>query len=92
MFFLGRFLPKDRLIQIELPKLNHASDAVDALGVIIDAVATGQITPNEASELSNLVGKYAQAINVADVELRLDNIEKKLQEVVSILQQKLSRI
>jgi hypothetical protein len=63
--FVERLLPKERPVQIDLPKLDLANDAVDALGTIIHAVGTGQITPNEASALSNLVAQYARAVNVA---------------------------
>jgi hypothetical protein len=87
--FVQPLLPKERAVQIDLPLLDQANDAVDTLGAIIHAVGTGQITPNEASALSTLVAQYARAINVADLELRLDNLEKKLQEIVSILEQKL---
>jgi hypothetical protein len=48
-FFLERILPRDRLIQIELPPMEHASDAAGLLGAIIVATERGQITPNEAA-------------------------------------------
>ena len=87
--FVPRFLPKERTVQIDLPRMEQANDAVDVLAAIVQAVATGQITPNEGSALANLVGQYARAINVADLELRLDKLEKKLDEIVSALQQEL---
>jgi hypothetical protein len=59
------------------------------LRAIIDAVATGQITPGEGSALASLVAAYARTINVADLELRMDNIEKKLEEIVFTLEEKL---
>jgi hypothetical protein len=89
--FVAPLLPKERTVQVDLPTLDQANDAVDALGAIIHAVGSGQITPHEASELSNLVAQYARAINVADLELRLDDVEKKLKEIVSMLEQKLKR-
>jgi hypothetical protein len=69
--------------------MDHASDAVDALGAIIEAVGTGRIAPSEASALASLVEAYARTINVADLELRLDNIERKLEETLFTLAEKL---
>jgi hypothetical protein len=79
--FVPRMLPKERAVLLDLPKLDQANDAVDVFAAIVQAVATGQITPNEGSALANLVAQYARAINVADLELRLDNLEKKLEEM-----------
>ena len=88
-FFLERILPKERSVCIDLPPMDRASDAVDVLATIIDAVATGRITPSEGSALASLVDAYVRTINVADLELRLDNIEKKLNENLSTMEDKL---
>lgn len=90
-FLLDRILPKERSVRVELPPIDYASDAVEALGTIIDAVGTGRIAPNEGSALANLVAVYARTINVADLELRLDNIEKKLEESLSTLKEELKK-
>ena len=88
-FLLDRILPKERSVRVDLPPMDRASDAVDVLGTIIDAVGTGRITPSEGSALASLVDAYARTINVADLELRLDNIEKKLNENLSTMEDKL---
>jgi hypothetical protein len=90
-FLLDRILPKERPVRVDLPPIDHASDAVDAVGAIIEAVATGQIAPGEASALASLVAAYARTINVADLELRMDNFEKKLEESVFTLEEKLKQ-
>jgi hypothetical protein len=90
-FLLDRILPKERSVRVDLPPIVFANDAVDALGAIIAAVATGRIAPGEASALASLVAAYARTINVADLELRMDNIEKKLEEFVFTLEEKLKR-
>ena len=87
--FASRFLPKERTVQIDLPRMDQANDAVDVLAAILQAVATGQITPNEGSALANLVGQYVRALNATDLELRLDNLEKQLEEIKSPLEQEL---
>jgi hypothetical protein len=88
-FLLDRILPKERPVVVELPPMDRAYDAVDALATIIDAVGTGRIAPSEGSALASLVDTYARTINVTDLELRLDNIEKKLNENLSTMEDKL---
>ena len=85
-FLLDRILPKERSVRVDLPPIYHASGAVDAVRAIIEAVATGQIAPNEGSALATLVATYARTINDAKVELRLDDIEKRQKEIQDALE------
>jgi hypothetical protein len=71
--------------------MDHSSDAVDALAAVIHAVGTGQIAPSEGSALATLVAAFARTINVADLELRLDNIEKKQKETLFMLEERLKQ-
>jgi hypothetical protein len=80
-FLLDRILPKERPVVVELPPMDRAYDAVDALATIIDAVGTGRIAPSEGSALASLVDAYARAINVADLELRLEAVERDLKNL-----------
>jgi hypothetical protein len=50
-FFLSRILPRERPIRINLPQMEFADDAVEALGSIVRAVSEGLISPGEASDL-----------------------------------------
>ena len=75
-FLLDRILPKERSVNVALPPLEHASDAIDAMGAIIEPVRTGQITANEAAALANLIAAYSRIIDVAELGERLDNIER----------------
>jgi hypothetical protein len=77
-FLLDRILPKERTVHVDLPVMERADDAVDALGAIINAVGTGQIAPSEAAAVATLVATYARAINVYELESRLDKIERDL--------------
>jgi hypothetical protein len=90
-FLLDRLLPRERSVQFDLPSINSASDAVDALRAIIAAVGNGQIAPNEAASLASLVAASARTINVAELELRLENLEKRAEENVIVLENKLKR-
>jgi hypothetical protein len=87
----GQILPKERSVRVDLPSMERASDAVDALRDIIGAVSSGQMSPNEGSGVVNLIAAYARIINVADLELRLDNVEKKLAETLFNFEAKLKQ-
>jgi hypothetical protein len=45
-FLLDRILPKERPVHVDLPVMERADDAVDALGAIVNTVGTGQIAPS----------------------------------------------
>jgi hypothetical protein len=79
-FLLDRILPKQRRIELELPEVKFASDAVDALGAVLDAVCSGEIEPREGAEVAMLLGLYSRAIDVADHEKRLEAIEATLEQ------------
>ena len=55
--------------------MHGAADAVHATVVIVQAVADGELTPSEAAELSHLVANCAKAIEVSDLEARMQRLE-----------------
>jgi hypothetical protein len=73
-----RFAParKDRPVYFELPKMQEAKDAVNASAAIVDAVATGELTPTEAAELCKVVDSYARTLQAVEFEERLSKLEK----------------
>jgi hypothetical protein len=77
-FFLSRMLPRERPIRIDLPQMEFADDAVEALGSIVRAVSEGLISPSEGADVANLVNSYARAIDMADVLKRLDALEGRI--------------
>jgi hypothetical protein len=77
-FFLSRILPRERPIRIDLPQMEFADDAVEALGSIVRAVSEGLISPSEGADVANLVNSYARAIDMADVLKRLDALEARI--------------
>jgi hypothetical protein len=75
-FLLSRFLPRERLITFEMPPMETADDAVEALGSVLRAVSEGEITPSEGAAVGALISSYSQAIDRADVVKRLDALEQ----------------
>jgi hypothetical protein len=82
-FLLDRLLPKERSVRIEIPEMQRADDAVDALGVIINAVADGRMAPSEGAGYAHLIDTYVRAINVHELEARLDKMERELKTLKS---------
>ena len=70
-FFLSRILPRERPIRIDLPQMEFADDAVEALGAIVRAISHGSITPSEGADLANVVNSYSRAIDNADLVKRV---------------------
>lgn len=77
-FFLGRILPRERTVSLDLPKLEFADDVVEATALITSAVAHGVISPSEGAALAAVVNANREAIDVADVVKRLDMLEAKV--------------
>jgi hypothetical protein len=69
---------RERPVAIELPAMTTAADAVAAMGAILQAIGVGDLGPQEAAGLANVVGSYLQAIATAQLEPRLDQIENAM--------------
>ena len=74
---MDRLLPvrRDRHVPFALPPLETASDAVKATAALVSAVAAGELTPAEAAELSKLVEGFSRAVDLHDVQTRLERLE-----------------
>lgn len=76
---LDRLVPprRDRPVLFELPPLATAADAPKALATITAAVASGDLTPAEAGDLSALVERFVRAVEAAELEVRISELERK---------------
>jgi hypothetical protein len=66
---------KARPIMFTMPKMETAADAVKASAALVDAVAAGDITPGEAGELAKLVDGFTKAVELHEIQQRLDKLE-----------------
>ena len=57
-FLLARWLPRERLIKIDLPPIVSASDTLKALQHILRAVSAGMISPTEGAALTALLTPF----------------------------------
>jgi hypothetical protein len=76
---LDRIAPprKDRPVPFALPALGKAEDAAAGLAAIVAAVASGELTPGEAGELSKVVDTYARTLLATDLEARVAALESE---------------
>ncbi|GJD54068.1 hypothetical protein OPKNFCMD_6849 [Methylobacterium crusticola] len=74
---LDRLLParKDRPVPFALPPIETTADLTKATAALLQAVATGELTPSEAAELGKLVDAHVKAIEVTDIQSRLEALE-----------------
>jgi hypothetical protein len=74
---MDRILPprKERPVMFAMPKLETVGDAVKATAALAEAVANGDITPGEAGELSKLVDGFTKAVELHEIQQRLDKLE-----------------
>jgi hypothetical protein len=77
---LDRIAPirRDRPVCFELPSMKEAKDAVGASAAIVAAVASGELTPIEAAELSKVVDSYARTLQAVEFEERLLKLERAI--------------
>jgi hypothetical protein len=55
--------------------ISSAADAATAAAALLEAVAVGDLTPSEASEVGKLIEAYVKALEAADFAERLDKLE-----------------
>ena len=68
---------KDAPVSFDLPPMNGAEGAVQALGSLLAGVANGDLTPLEASALANLVEGYRKTLETMELEERISALEQR---------------
>ena len=68
---------KGRLVEFDLPPVVSAADAVQASAAIVAAVATGELTPDEAQAVASVVEIQRRAIETAELAERIAALEAR---------------
>jgi hypothetical protein len=76
---LERILParKGRLISLQLPAIRNAGDLPGALAAIVEAVARGDLSPDEATPIAALLEAHRRAIETSELEQRIAILEAR---------------
>jgi hypothetical protein len=74
---IDKILPdaKQRPCTFKLPRFETCADAISALGLIAEGLASGELLPHEAESLSNVVATFVKTIETAMFEERLAMLE-----------------
>nr|WP_170606200.1 DUF5681 domain-containing protein [Ruegeria arenilitoris] len=78
---LERILPprKCRPLKVVLPKINGPEDILKAVNSVLGAVASGQITTDEADALLRSIEAARKAIETEQLHLELDELQSRLE-------------
>ena len=68
---------RERSVRFQLPALQSAAHAASAMAALTAAVATGEVSPGEAAELSKLVEAYVKALEAGEFDQRLRAVEAR---------------
>ncbi len=68
---------KGRVVEFDLPPIAGASDAIKAVAAIVDAVAAGQLTPEEAQAVASVVEIQRKTIETAELAERIAALEAR---------------
>lgn len=76
---LDRIAParKDSPVTFELPPIVTAADTVTASAKLLEAVADGEVTPDEAGRVMALLTAHRALVEVGDLEGRIAALEAK---------------
>ena len=68
---------RDRPVLFALPPVQSTADVVTASAALLQAVASGELTPSEAAELGTLIEAHVRAIEVTEIQERLARLEEQ---------------
>lgn len=76
---LDRIAPprKDMPVSFALPPIKSAADTVAASSSLLDAVAAGEVTPDEAGRVMALLTSHRALVETGDLEQRIEALETK---------------
>lgn len=71
-------LPRGRTVDIDLPAVTKVADVARAHAAVMSALAAREITPEEATSVSLALDAQCRAIELIDIEQRLQTVEATL--------------
>ncbi len=81
-YFSKVILParRDRPVQFEMPPIETVEDAKDASAYVIAAVASGDLTPDEAEKIQKLIATHVKLLESAITEGRIIELENSAKD------------
>ena len=77
---IDRLIPpvRERRLSLELPKIETPAGVVAAIGVVLDAVGAGKITPSEGQALAGLLEAQRKNMETLELEARIAAVEQSI--------------
>src|SRR5438270_13932314 len=72
---------REACVQIKLPRLSSSSNVAASGQVVLDAIASGRITPSEGEKLTNILESQRKAMETAELQLRIEQLERAAQNL-----------
>lgn len=74
---LERLAPprKDAPVEFTLPPMKNARDAAEAAAAVLQAVAGGELTPLEATQVMGLIDAFRRILETSELEARVAVLE-----------------
>ncbi len=78
---LDRVCPprKERTVSLDLPSIDKAQEVPGAMKTILQATAAGELEPGQAATLIQALGGHLKALEMTELEQRLETVEKSLE-------------
>ena len=79
---LERIAPirKGRPVYLDLPPMQTAGDIAAAMAALTDAMASGDVTPDEAVTVASVFETRRKALETEELSLRLEALEEAVQK------------
>jgi len=74
---MERILPikKETPVSFAMPDMNNTATAVQAAGALLAEVASGELTPNQGTQIMGLIESYQKIVEATELEGRLSALE-----------------
>lgn len=69
---------RSRPVLLELPSMHTAADLIPALGALIAALGSGQISPEEANSVASVLEVHRKAIETIELDTRIAALEGRV--------------
>jgi len=67
---------KDIAISSEMPPVESATEAVNAMAFVLLALANGNITPSEAQAVAGIIETFRRTIETGELEMLIPDVER----------------
>jgi hypothetical protein len=69
--------PRGRLLTLDLPAVDTPAGLVRAQAAVVAAMASGEITPEEAASVASLLDSQRRAIETCNLDVRITALEER---------------